>query len=142
MLRSVDINLQENVITFRYQGSDDIIYKTQINSFQENTGLTIANPSTDIPAYALQLNQFGTDIKCGHIVENIVAFLKSINMDNILLIIDFQGVISISQSFAEEYIKFILSTKSKVISINQNTNINNGLSRYVESIIDIQEVTQ
>ena len=142
MLRSVNINLQENIITFRYQGSDDIIYKTQINSFQENTGLTIANPNTDIPAYALQLNQFGTDIKCGHIVENITAFLKSINMDNILLIIDFQGVISVSQSFAEEYIKFILSTKSKVISINQNTNINNSLSRYVESIIDIQEVTQ
>lgn len=142
MLRSVNVDLQENIITFRYQGSDDIIYKTQINSFQENTGLTIANPDTNIPAYALQLNQFGTDIKCGHIVENIVAFLKSINMDNVLLIIDFQGVVSISQSFAEEYIKFVLSTKSKVISINQNTNINNGLSRYVESIIDIQEVTQ
>lgn len=142
MLQSINIDIQDNIINFRYQGSDDIIYRTQINSFQEETGLTILNPDKNIPAYVLELSQFGTNIKCGHIVENIILYLKSTGMENVLLIIDFQDVISISQSFAEEYIKFLLSTKSKVLSINQNTNINNAISQYIESIIDIQEVTK
>ena len=79
---------------------------------------------------------------CGHIIDNIIGYLKNAELENIFLIIDFQDVVEISESFSEQYIKFLLSTKSKVISINQNTNINNAISQYIESIIDIQEVTQ
>ena len=66
------------------------------------------------------------------------TFFK-IHLENIFLIVDFSEVIEVSENFTEQYMKFLLSTKSKVISINQNTNINNTFSRYVESIIDIQD---
>lgn len=142
MLQSVNIELEDNFILFRYEGSDDIIYKTQKNLFEENTGVTISNPDIDIPAYLLSLSQYGTSIMCGHIIDNIIGYLKNAELENILLIVDFADVIEISNSFAEQYTKFILSTKSKVISINQNTNITNVLSAYIEGIIDIQDVTQ
>ena len=142
MLQSVNIELEDNFILFRYEGSDDIIYKTQKNLFKENTGVTISNPDIDIPAYLLSLSQYGTSIMCGHIIDNIIGYLKNAELENILLIVDFTDVIEISNSFAEQYTKFILSTKSKVISINQNTNITNVLSAYIEGIIDIQDVTQ
>lgn len=140
MLTPINIDFEDNFIIFKYEGSDDIIYKTKKNLFEENTGLTIQNPDFDIPAYVIQLSAFGTSIMCGHIIDNIIGYLKNSDLENILLIVDFSDVIEISESFSEEYIKFILSTKSKVISINQNTNINYTLSAYVESIINIQEV--
>lgn len=140
MLTPINIDFEDNFIIFRYKGSDDIIYKTKRNLFEENTGVTISNPDFDIPAYVIQLSEFGTSIMCGHIIDNVIGYLKNSNLENILLIVDFSDVIEISQSFSEQYIKFILSTKSKVISINQNTNINYTLSDYIESIIDIQEV--
>lgn len=136
----IDIDFEDNFIIFKYKGSDDIIYKTKKNLFEENTGLTITNPDFDIPAYVISLSTFGTSIMCGHIIDNIIGYLKNSDLENILLIVDFSDIIEISESFSEQYIKFILSTKSKVISINQNTNINYALSDYVESIINIQEV--
>lgn len=142
MLKTVEVELEDNFILFRYEGSDNIIYKTQKNSFQKETGLTISNPDINIPAYVIQLSTYGTSIMCGHIIDNIIGYLKNAELENIFLIIDFQDVVEISESFSEQYIKFLLSTKSKVISINQNTNINNAISQYIESIIDIQEVTQ
>lgn len=142
MLQPVKIEFEDNFINFRYEGSDDIIYRTQKNVFQENTGLTIQNPDVEIPAFVLQLSRFGTKITCGHIIDNIVGYMKGIGLENILLIIDFSDVTEISESFIEQYIKFILSSKSKIISINQNTNINRTISLYVEDIIDIQDVTE
>ena len=140
MLQPIIIEMQDTFINFKYAGSDNIIAKTQKNLFEENTGLTILNPDFSIPAYLLTLSQFGTNIECGHIIDNVVGYLKNSDLENILLIIDFQDVVNISESFCEQYIKFLLSTKSKVLSINQNTNINNALSQYIESFIDIQEM--
>lgn len=142
MIQPIKVDFEENFILFRYIGDDKLIYKTQKNSFQENTGLTISNPDINIPAYVLQLSNFGTSIICGHIIDNIVGYLKNAELENILLIIDFQDVVEISENFAEQYLKFLLSTKSKVLSIHTNTNINNALSAYIESIIDIQEVEE
>lgn len=140
MLTPVEIELKDTFIEFKYVGSDNIIAKTQKNLFEEESGVTILNPDFYVPAYLLQLSQFGTNIECGHIIDNVVGYLKNADLENILLIIDFQNVIDISENFAEQYIKFLLSTKSKVLSINQNTNINNALSQYIESFIEIQEM--
>lgn len=140
MLTPVNIDFEDNFIIFKYKGDDSIIYKTKKNLFEENTGLTISNPDFDISAYVIRLASFGTSILCGHIIDNIIGYLKNSDLENVLLIIDFSDVIEISESFSEQYIKFLLSTKSKVISINQNTNINYTLSSYVESMIDIKEV--
>lgn len=142
MLEPIIIEMQDNFINFKYVGSDNIIAKTKRNLFEEESGLVILNPDINIPAYLLSLSQFGTNIDCGHIIDNIVGYLKNAEMENILLVIDFEGVIDISESFAEQYVKFLLSTKSKVLSINQNTNINIAISSYIESIIDIQEMKQ
>lgn len=140
MLTPINIDFEDNFILFRYEGSDDIIHKTKTNLFEENTGLTISNPDFNIPAYMIMLSNYGTSIMCGHIIDNIIGYLKNSDLENILLIVDFSGVVDVSESFCEQYIRFLLSTKSKVISINQNTNINNTFSQYVETIIDIQEV--
>lgn len=141
MLTPIKIEVENNFVNFRYEGSDDIIYKTQKNIFQENTGVTISNPDINIPAYILTLSAYGTNINCGHIIDNLIGFLKNVKLENIFLIIDFSGVVQVSENFIEQYIKFILSSKSKILSINQNTNITNAIAQYVESIIDIQEVT-
>lgn len=142
MLTPLVIDINDEFIDFRYEGDDNIIYKTKRNLFEEETGLTIRNPDIDIPAYLIKLSNYGTSIMCGHIIDNVIGYLKNSDLENILLVIDFKGVVEISESFIESYIKFILSTKSKVISINLNTNISNAISQYVESIIDIQDVTE
>ena len=142
MLTPIEIELEDSFMIFKYVGSDNIITKTKKNLFEENTGLTILNPDFNIPAYLLSLDQFGTNIECGHIIDNIVGYLKNADMENILLVIDFSNIIDISENFAEQYTRFLLSTKSKVLSINQNTNINIAISSYIESIIDIQEMKQ
>lgn len=140
MLTPIRIDFEDNFINLRYEGSDDILYKTQKNIFEEEMGVIIINPEPMIPAYIINLNQFGTDMICGHIIDNLIGYLKNADLENILLVINFYGVSSISTSFCEQYIKFLLSTKSKVLSINQNTNINNTLSGYIEDIIEVQEV--
>lgn len=139
MLKPIIFSFEDEIINFRYEGSDDIIYKTKKNLFEKETGLTIKNPDIDIPAYIISMKQFGTSIICGHIIDNVIGFLQNNDLENIFLIVDFSEVIEVSENFTEQYMKFLLSTKSKVISINQNTNINNTFSRYVESIIDIQD---
>ena len=136
------VELRDNIIMFSYQGDDDITYKTQTNLFLENTGVTIQNVTNNLPVYGIKLNQFGDTLTCGHIIDNAIGFLKNAKLENIVLIIDFDGIVDISKSFCEQYFKFILTTKSKVISINQNTNINMTFSKYVLSMIDYQEVRE
>ena len=158
MLIPTEIEFKDNFMIIQYKG--DSIVQT-INTFQKNTGVTIANPQFDIPAYVLQLKLFGTNLICGNVIENLIGYLKNVDVKNatylnkddiykfekivyreIVLIIDFDEVIDVSTNFLEEYTKFLLSTKSKVLSINQNTNIINAFSDYVISIIDIQDVAE
>ena len=142
MIQTVDVDIQDNIIIFRYEGDDEVIYKTQKNLFKENTGLTIENPDVNIPAYVLKISKYGTSIMCGHIIDNIIGYLVNANLENIFLIIDFSGVIEVSNNFIKQYINFLLSTKSKILSINTNTDINNMISEYIENMIDIEEVNQ
>lgn len=139
MLIPTEIEFKDNFMIIQYKG--DSIVQT-INTFQKNTGVTISNPQFDIPAYVLQLKLFGTNLICGNVIENLVGYLKATDLEEIVLIIDFDEVIDVSTNFLEEYTKFLLSTKSKVLSINQNTNIINAFSDYVISIIDIQDVAE
>ena len=133
------INLLDNIILFKHTGDIDM-YQTQINQFIENNGVTIQNPTTNIPVYRLPLNQWGSSLICGNIINNINVTLKKQNLENIILIMDFDNITEISESFCEEFFRFILSTKSKVININQNTSINSTLVSYINSVVDYQEV--
>ncbi len=140
LIQPMTVELKDNLIIFSYQGDDSITYQTQANLFQENTGVTVENVTSGLPVYGIRLDQFGNSLTCGHIIDNAVGFLKNAELENIVLIIDFDGIVDISKSFCEQYFKFILGTKSKVISINQNTNITMAFSKYVLSMIDYQDV--
>ena len=136
----MDVHLTQDLIQFRYIGSDKIIYETQTNQFLENTGLTIKNPSINIPVYGIELNEWGSSLLCGHIIDNINGRLLEAGLNNIILIIDFNGIAEISQSFCEQYFKFLLTTPSKIININMNTSINNTFAEYIGSIVEYQEI--
>ena len=138
-VQAMQVTLKDNFIIFSYQGSDNITYQAQKNLFKEKTGLTIENVGSDVPAYGLLLNQFGSELVCGHIIDNVIGYLKGAELENIVLIIDFDGITNISKSFCEQYFKFLLTTKSKVISINQDINIIIAFSKYVNSMIDYQD---
>lgn len=136
----MQIDLKNNVINFRYIGSDKIIYQTQPNQFLENTGLTVKNPDVNIPVYGIELKQWGTSLLCGHIIDNINGRLLEAGLSNVILIVDFNGIVEISENFCEQYFKFLLTTPSKIININQNTSINNTFVSYINGIIDYQEM--
>ena len=136
------VELKDNIIMFSYQGDDDITYRTQANLFKENTGVTIENVTSNLPVYGIRLSQFGDSLICGHIIDNAIGFLKNAKLENIVLILDFDGIVDVSKSFCEQYFKFVLETKSKVLSINQNINVNMAISKYITSMIDYQEVRE
>ena len=120
------VDFQNNFINFRYSKESKIV--------------TIQNPDINIKAYSLVLNQWGTSLQCGHIIDNIIGYLKNSGLESIILIVDFSDIVSISENFWEQYFKFMLSTKSKVININQNTNISNSFTNYINKMIDIQDL--
>lgn len=136
----MQVDLKNNVINFRYIGDDTIIYQTQPNQFLTETGLTIKNPTIDIPAYGIELNAWGESLLCGHIVDNINGRLLEAGLNNIILIVDFNGIVEISESFCEQYFNFMLTTPSKIININMNTSINKAFVSYINSVIDYQEM--
>lgn len=133
-------DIKDSLITFRYIGDDKIIYKTQVNQFLPNTGLTIKNPSIDIPVYGVQLSTWGSSLLCGSLIENINGRLQEAGLNNIILIVDFSGITEVSENFCEQYFNFLLTTPSKIININQNTSINNAFVSYINSVIDVQEM--
>ena len=139
MFKHEEVFLSDNLIIFRYIGDDDIVYQTQKNQFIKNSGLTIKNPSEDIPVYLFPLNQWGSSLICGNLIENLNARLKQLELENIILIMDFDGIKEISENFCEQYFKFLLTTVSKVININQNTSINNTFVNYIDKVVDYQE---
>ena len=108
-VQAMQVTLKDNFIIFSYQGSDNITYQAQKNLFKEKTGLTIENVGSDVPAYGLLLKQFGSELVCGHIIDNVIGYLKGAELENIVLIIDFDGITNISKSFCEQYFKFLLT---------------------------------
>lgn len=140
LFKQMQIDLRDNIINFRYIGSDTIIHQTQLNQFIEDSGLTILNPGTNLPVYGLELKEWGTSLLCGHIIDNINGRLLEAGLDNIVLIIDFNGVTEVSQNFCEQYFNFLLTTPSKIININMNTSINNAFVSYINSVVEYQEM--
>jgi hypothetical protein len=133
------IDFSTNFIIFRCIGDDTIVYQTQKNKFIVESGLTIENPDVNIPAYLLPLDQWGTSLRCGHIIDNIVGQLKNVGLENIILIVDFKNIVDISEEFCSQYFNFMLTTKSKIININQNTNINNIFVSYIDNVVEYQD---
>jgi len=125
-------------IYFQYLEGDNMVYKAKKNIFVENSGLTIENPKDEIPAYLINMSDFGTSLLCGNVLNNILVILTQNDIDGIILIIDFDGILEVSENFVKEYTKYLLQTKNKVITINQNTEVSNAFGEYTYSIFDIQ----
>lgn len=126
--------IDSNNVEFRI-GDGSVVYTTDINSFEENSGLTIHNIEfSSLTGYYLRLGDINTAFNCGNIINNLDIELKR-NEKNILLIIDFDEVTEVSNSFFKTYTKFLLETSNKVITINMNTAISNTFSDFIQTNI-------
>ena len=116
-----------------------MIYKTKKNLIIKNEGIVVKNPQTDIPAYVVNLNVYGKELLCGNIIENLTAMLKLHDIDDVVLIIDFDGVDEISEHFCESYFKFLLESKCKITTLNMGLDVSNIFASYVYDVISVRE---
>lgn len=120
---------------------EEMVYKTDINSFVTESGVTIQNVSFPIKkAYYINLSNISKTLICGNIIENLFLELQKNNVENSLLVVDFNGVKELSKSFYEGYTKVLLQTSNKIITINMDTQLSNEFSAFVLS--NIQEVEE
>ena len=124
-------------------GDDKVVYKSDINSFLENNGVTISNlvfPVESSKVYYLDLSALGDTFSCGNLFSNILLELDRTEEKNRILIIDFQDVNEVSESFLKTYTKFLLESKDKILTINMNTAISNEFASFVLSnVIGVEE---
>lgn len=129
-IEKVIINAEK--IQIKIQGSDYMVYKTDINTLAAETGMTVKNISFPIEdVYIVQISNIGKNFECGKIIENIFTVLKQ-EIDNQIIIADFNEVETISEEFSESWAKVLLSTNNKIIPINMNINIMKTFSMFVE----------
>lgn len=153
LLTPAIINFDNNYVYIRFEGDDTIEYTVERNKFEKETGLTISNISAPIPVYLISLSQYAVsadfdesivvtnkkELNCGDIVDNLFLALQT-KIDNVILVVDFEGVDKISENFCKQYLQYLLTTKNKVISINQSTNVSNMFGYYVLQNVEIQEL--
>lgn len=139
---NLSFNLMGEYIHIRFLGDDNIVFDNKTNILNENTGLTVENPQPNIPVYYISLSDFGDNLLCGNIVDNIYGALIDNDLNNIILVIDFDGIKRINESFCEEYVKYLLTSKNKILTVNQNIEVSNAFSDYVLSNIEILELRE
>lgn len=133
-MKPILITKNKNNIIFT-AGVEEMVYKTDINSFVENTGITIQNISFPLYGYYVRLSDFSTTFVCGNILENLFIELKKNDIENSLIVVDFKGVEELSNSFYQSYTKILLETSNKIITINMNTGLSNEFSSFIISNI-------
>lgn len=125
-----------NKFNIRFKLGDGlIIYETEVNSFLENTGLTIQNsyfPLQSDKINYINLAEAGTTFNCGNALTNLFLVLKK-EFKNEIVILDFLNVEEVSNHFLEKYTKFLLETSNKVIAINVPIDIANSFDNYIYS---------
>lgn len=110
----------------------------QVNSISPNTGITVNNVIFPIKAYRISMASISGNAECGKIIDNLYLFTKQ-NLDESILVCDFEEVETVSESFCAAWTKLLLQTKCKIIPINMNILISATLSDFVNS--NIQEIT-
>ena len=110
-----------------------MVYKTDVNAFLENTGVTIQNtriPFSSNKIFYIKLSETNKTFNCGKSLQNILLDIQR-EIDNGLLIIDFEETEEVSQSFFKAYTQFLLQTSNKVITIGMNTEISSAFSNFI-----------
>lgn len=152
-IRPLVIEFDSNYVYIQYQGEKYMQF--DINSFEENTGLTVQNIRFPVPAYVIALCDqaksasldnvivmgSNTTLSCGNVIENLFESIRT-QIDNQILIIDFDGIEEISSNFAQSYTQYLLNTKNKVISVNQNWFVHMMLSGFIIHNINIQALPE
>lgn len=127
----LNVEINDNYIEYRLQEGDELVYKSEINNIVPNSGITMENVEYPVPAYYINLaDVYGETLRCGNIINTFFAALKS-QIDNTVIIMDFQGIKEISDSFCSQYYKHLLTTKNKIIIINQSINVSNMFAQFV-----------
>lgn len=130
----VKVSVNKNQIVFR-TGDDKVVYETDVNTFLENTGITVKNvriPFSSERIFYIPLVDLGETLNCGRSFENAIFELEREEYSG-LLIIDFSDITEVSQQFFKKYTQFLLETSNKVITINMNTEISTAFSLYISS---------
>ena len=141
LLKSARVVVDKNLIKIK-TGDDSVVYETDINSFEENSGVTIHNIILqELKAYYISLKSISDTFGCGNIFDNLALQIDN-EYQNVLLIIDFDEVEEVVDSFFESYTKFLLKTSNKVITINMNTGITNQFGNFILKKINILEVQE
>lgn len=133
ILKSTKIIIDNNEIKFTI-GDGTVVYKTDINSFEKKSGLTIHNIEFPIKGYYIDLQDISKTFSCGKIIDNLVLLMKK-EYDDVLIIINFEGVEEISDNFFKSYTKFLLESNNKIITINMNTSITNSFGSFIKTNI-------
>lgn len=130
---------ENNKIIFKTE-IEEMVYKTDINSFIEESGVTIKNISFPIEGYYINLGDISSKFICGNLMENFFIELKKNDVTNSLLVINFENVEELSESFFKSYTKILLETTNKIITINMNTELSNSFSNFIlTNIIEPEE---
>lgn len=139
-MQSSPINIKNDDIQLQIQ-VEDMVLKTDINSFIDDSAVSIQNVSFPITSnfYYIKLSEYSKTFSCGNVVENLFFNIKK-DLDNELLVFDFDGVEEISDNFYKSYTKLLLETSHKIITINMNTNLSNQFSNFINSnIFEVEE---
>lgn len=132
----ISVSINKNNIVFK-SGDEDVVYKTDVNAFLEDTGLTIQNVTFPIESekvFYIKLSDKTSTFNCGNSLDNILLEIER-EVDSGLLIINFKDVEEVSSYFLKEYTKFLLRTKNKIITINMSPLISNDFGDYIEQSI-------
>ena len=148
-LTPVKVHINEDKVQLRI-GDGTVVYETDVNSFEANSGVVVRNVELstirdsvyflplEVISRGVEVNETGYEeidtkktIACGNIFDQLVL---TINQDyaNILIVVDFKNINEVTESFLESYIRFLLSTENKVLSINMNITISTQFSMVVE----------
>lgn len=120
----------KNNIIFQ-AGVEEMVYKTDINSFVEESGLTIQNINFPIEGYYVKVADLGDKVTCGNLIENAFIELQNEGVSNTLIVVDFIEVEQLSESALKSYTKILLQSSNKIITINMDTSVSNGFSSFI-----------
>ena len=120
----------KNNIIFQ-AGVEEMVYKTDINSFVEESGLTIQNINFPIEGYYVKVADLGDKVTCGNLIENAFIELQNESINNTLIVVDFIEVEQLSESAMKSYTKILLQSSNKIITINMDTSVSNGFSSFI-----------
>ena len=127
---SIYINKKDIKMKFMVETMEYI----DVNSFVKDTGVTVKNISFPIKGHFIRLKNLGDTFVCGNILTNFFVELKK-EINNDLIIIDFDGVEEISENFLKNYTKILLESSNKIITINMNTALSNDFARFIENSV-------